>query len=117
MNLAWMLLLAGLGTNGGPPPDAGPSPDAGPPPWLPRVKRIDVSSEAEYGLRRAGEGYVYETLHFEARVGHDGVVHFTDRRASVSSSPFSFLAKGQKRQSGPAPEIGVRNPTASRRGP
>ena len=113
MNLVGFVLLAGLGADGGVVPDAGlPIP-----PWVPRTKRVDVSSEAEYGLRRAGEGYVYETPHFEARVGHDGVVHFTDRHGSISSFPFSSLAKGQKRQSTAAPEIGVRDPSASRRGP
>lgn len=111
MNLVGFVFLAALGADGG------IAPDAGIPLWVPRTKRIDVSSEAEYGLRRAGEGYVYDTPHFEARVGHDGVVHFTDHKGSASTFPFSFLAKGQDRPTSTVPDRSLRDPAAGRRAP
>jgi hypothetical protein len=113
VNLAWVLLLAGLGSDGG------ADRDAGPPAWLPQTKRIDLADEAAYGLRREGTGYAYESPHFEAKVARDGLVSFKDRHGSAALSifPFSLMKNAQTRRYGPAVGDTARDPTASRRAP
>ena len=102
MNPVCILLLAALA------PDAGVSRDAGPPSWVPKSKHIDLEKEAIYGLRRAGDGYVYDSPRFEARVARDGVVYFKDKHGFVSFPFFLFMEKGSRPQ-GPTLESMLRD--------
>lgn len=89
--------------------DARPNPDAGIPPWAPTLKPAHVEDAARYRLRRSGDGYVWENDKFEAHVARDGIVTFSDKRASASASAFSFrfAGTGQRRWERP----GVAKPT------
>jgi hypothetical protein len=82
--------------------------DAGAPSWLPRGQPVDVSDQVVYGLRRVGEGYVYDDPRFEARVARDGVVTFKDKRLSFRFPFFPFLDKGA-RPKGPTLESTLRD--------
>jgi hypothetical protein len=106
VNPACLLLLVGLGADGV------SHRDAGVPPWAPRVRPVDVSAEAEYRLRQVGEGYLYVSPRFEARVGRDGLVNFKDRRGSIT---FPFFDKVPLPR-GPTLESTVRDYLGKRRG-
>lgn len=95
-------------------PDAGAGRD-GPPPWLPRTQTLELYEAASYGLRRSGDGYVYASPNFEARVGRDGVVSFKAKRVKVGTvlSPFGDLA----RPKGPTLESTLRDRLGKRRRP
>ncbi len=78
-----LLLLVVLAAELGGGRDAGPGRDALSPAWLPTpvtAKPVHLSEQALYDLRRSGDGYVYDTPNFEARVARDGVVTFKDRK-------------------------------------
>ncbi len=115
MNLACLVLLAALGMDT--IRDAGAGRDAGPPPWVPRSKRIDLAEEAAYGLRRAGDGFVYETSRFEARVARDGVVSFRDKHGSLDILSIPFLFKPLPYRKGPTLESILRGHFDKRRRP
>ncbi|HEX7506100.1 MAG TPA: hypothetical protein VF550_04965 [Polyangia bacterium] len=109
---ALLLLLAA-------PPDASPGRDAGIPAWAPQL-RPDNTLEGSYGLRRWGEGYVYQDQKFEARVAPDGTVSFKDKHLNTSLfTPFSWIGKtrAQQRQQQPLPERTARDPVAYRHTP
>jgi hypothetical protein len=99
--------------------DAGVRLDAGLPRWLPTLRRADLEEGATYGLRRWGEGYVYDNPKFEARVARDGVVTFKDRHGSVGLSifPFNMLPKGPGRSQERAAPARIIDPSSTRRGP
>ncbi len=63
-------------------PDAGAGRDAGLPSWLPRMPAVGLREEAYYGLRRSGDGYVYESSTFVAHVARDGVATFSNKHMS-----------------------------------
>lgn len=115
--MAWLfhgllLLLAAA-------PDAGPGRDAGIPAWAPQVRPVD-RLEGSYGLRRWGNGYLYEDEKFEARVAPDGTVGFKDKRVGVSAfTPFSWIGKSraQQLQQQHLPERSTRDPVEYRRTP
>jgi hypothetical protein len=108
MNLTCLVVFAALGAS--PNPDAGAGRDAGPPPWLPRSKRVDLAEEAYYGLRRQGEGYVYESAQFEAQVARDGVVTFKDKHiSSLEFWPTAAAIKSAPRPKGPTLESTLRD--------
>jgi hypothetical protein len=99
--------------------DASPGRDAGIPLWAPQL-RPDNILEGSYGLRKWGEGYVYQDQKFEARVAPDGTVSFKDKH--VNTSPFassSWIGKtrAQQRQQQVLPERSGRDPEAYRRTP
>lgn len=102
----WLLAVSGAGGGGG--PDTQARRDAGPPAWVPRSRRVDLAEEAHYGLRRAGEGYVYDSPRFEARVARDGVVTFKDKRVSFSFWPIPSLLESGPRPRGPTLESMLR---------
>jgi hypothetical protein len=107
-----VLLLLGFGA------DAGSSRDAGVPPWLPKPKRIDISEEAFYGLVRSGDGFVYQSPRFEARVARDGVVLFKDKHLSAALSlPFLGFLDRASRPRGPTLESTLRDYFDKRRRP
>jgi hypothetical protein len=87
--------------------------DAGTPRWLPSTRPIDLS-ERTYNLRRAGEGYVYDDVRFEARIARDGVVTFKDKRGYVSVPTLPYLGKGPPPQ-GPTLEGVIRDYLRNRR--
>jgi hypothetical protein len=91
--------------------------DAGVPLWAPMLKPSQVEDAASYGLRRTGDGYVWEHSKFDARVGHDGIVHFKDKHGSVSVGVLGWISKlnGDKSKSSEPPAL--RDPAASRGGP
>jgi hypothetical protein len=100
-------------------PDAGPLRDAGIPPWAPQLRPIDTL-EGSYGLRKWGEGYVYEDDKFEARVAPDGTVGFKDKHAAASLfTPFSWIGKSRAQQlrQQHLPERSTRDPVEYRRTP
>ena len=109
---ALLLLLAAI-------PDASPGRDAGIPAWAPQL-RPDNTLEGSYGLRRWGEGYVYQDQKFEARVAPDGTVSFKDKHLNASLfTPFTWIGKtrAQQRQQQPLPERTARDPVAYRHTP
>jgi hypothetical protein len=77
---------------------------------------MDISDQAAYGLARSGESYTYETPHFQARVGRDGVVSFKDKHgsASVVFPLFSFIGTPPR---GPTLESTLRGYFDKRRRP
>ena len=114
--MAWLthgllLLLAAT-------PDAGPRRDASIPLWAPQL-RPDNSLEGSYGLRKWGEGYVYQDQKFEARVAPDGTVSFKDTHLNASLfTPFSWIGKTRAQQRQKAlPERPGRDPVAYRHTP
>jgi hypothetical protein len=111
----WFLVVA-LGSAAADGPDAGVGKDAGPPAWVPRSKRVDLAEEAYFGLRRRGDGYVYEAAQFVAHVARDGVVTFTDRRLSgVELWPFTSVGAQGARPKGPTLESTLRDYLGNRR--
>jgi hypothetical protein len=115
MNLTGLVVFAVLAAS--PNPDAGVGRDAGPPPWVPRSKRVDLVEEAYYGLRREGDGYVYESAQFEAHVARDGVVTFQDKRGSLTLWPLPSSFKSAPRPKGPTLESTLRDYFGKRRKP
>lgn len=113
MHAVFAVLIASLAA------DAGVRPDVGVPSWAPTLRRADLEDGATYGLRRWGEGYVYDSPKFEARVARDGVVTFKDRRGSVGLSifPFNMLPKAASRNEERYPTGRIVDPTTTRRGP
>ena len=115
--MAWLthgllLLLAAT-------PDAGPGRDAGIPRWAPQLRPAHIL-EGSYGLRRWGQGYLYQDQKFEARVAPDGTVSFKDRQVNTSPFvPFSWIGKtrAQQRQQQVLPERTGRDPEAYRHTP
>jgi hypothetical protein len=98
-------------------PDAGLLRDAGIPPWAPQLRPIDTL-EGSYGLRRWGDGYVYEDDKFEARVAPDGTASFKDKRGGASLfTPFSWIGKSRAQQRQQSPDRAARDPVAYRRTP
>jgi hypothetical protein len=113
----WGLVAALAGAPAG-GPDAGVARDARPPAWVPQSKRVDLAEEAYYGLRRQGDGYVYEGPQFVARVARDGVVTFQDRRLSVHDLwPISSVGKSAAGRPGPTLESTLRDYLGKRRRP
>jgi hypothetical protein len=113
MGACIVVLLASLAAETAVPPDAGV------PLWAPTLKRADLEDAATYGLRKSGEGYVYENPKFEARIARDGVVTFKDRHGSARLSlfPFNLLPKSATRKQGPAVPSRLGDPTANRHAP
>jgi hypothetical protein len=98
-------------------PDAGLHRDAGIPAWAPLLRPIDTL-EGSYGLRRWGEGYVYEDDKFEARVAPDGTVSFKDKRGGASLfTPFSWISKSRAQRQQQSPDRAARDPVAYRHTP
>jgi hypothetical protein len=115
MNLPCLVVFAVLGAS--PNPDGGVKHDAGPPPWVPRSKRVDLTEEAYYGLRREGDGYVYESAQFEAHVARDGVVSFRDKHGSLNLWPLPSSFTSAPRPKGPTLESTLRDHFDKRRRP
>jgi hypothetical protein len=105
-----LLLVLGLAS------DVGAGPDAGIPLWAPRL-RPDATLSGSYGMRKWGEGFLYEGPKFEARVAPDGTVSFKDRHLTEVEYPFSWVSKGRTKRPEPLPERTARDPSASRRAP
>lgn len=103
----WLAMAPGTGA-----PDAGARRD-GPPAWVPRTKPVDLHEEAWYGLRRSGDGYVYQSSSFDARVARDGVVTFKTRRAKFAS-PLAAFGQPASRK-GPTLESTLRKHLGKRR--
>jgi hypothetical protein len=99
-------------------PDAGPGRNAGIPLWAPQL-RPDNTLEGSYGLRKWGEGYMYQDQKFEARVAPDGTVSFKDKHLNASLfTPFSWIGKTRAQQRQQAlPERTGRDPVAYRHTP
>jgi hypothetical protein len=98
-------------------PDAGPSRDAGIPLWAPQVRPVDTL-EGSYGLRKWGEGYLYQDQKFEARVAPDGTVSFKDKHVNASMfTPFSWIGKTRAQQRQQMPDRFERDPAAYRQTP
>jgi hypothetical protein len=99
-------------------PDAGPGRDAGIPLWAPQL-RPDHTLEGSYGLRKWGEGYLYQDQKFEARVAPDGTVSFKEKHGDASLfTPFSWIARTRAQQRQRAlPERPGRDPVAYRQTP
>jgi hypothetical protein len=88
--------------------------DAGPPPWLPRSQPVDLADRGTYPLRPSGDGYVYVTPRFVARVARDGAVTFGDKHGSVGlSNPVSLSSLPRPR--GPTLESTLRDAFGKRR--
>ena len=115
MTSAGLALLVALGSGPAGNPDAGAGRDAGPPAWVPRGKRVDLAEEAYYGLRREGEGYVYEGDQFEAHVARDGVVTFKDKH--VSGIDWPLMLRPLPRDRGPTLQSTLRDYFGKRRRP
>jgi hypothetical protein len=111
--LAGWLLLAVPGAPGA-GRDAGANRDDGPPPWVPRSRPVDVTDQASYPLRRAGDGYSYDTPRFQARIARDGVVIFKDKRVSFSLAMPKAL-RDLPRPRGPTLESTLRDLRGKRR--
>jgi hypothetical protein len=88
--------------------------DAGPPPWLPRTQPVDLADQGTYPLRASGDGYVYVTPRFDARVARDGVVTFSEKHGSASLSSPTSLSK-LPRPRGPTLESTLRDALGKRR--
>jgi hypothetical protein len=115
MNLPCLVVFATLGAS--PSPDAGVQRDAGPPAWVPRNQRVDLTEAAYYGLRREGDGYVYESAQFEAHVARDGVVSFKDKHGSLNLWPLPSSFKSAPLPKGPTLESTLRDYFGKRRKP
>jgi hypothetical protein len=113
---AGVLLLIVLATPPGGGKDAGAHRDASPPPWLPGTRRGELHEEVHYGLRRSGDGFVYQSATFTAHVARDGVVTFQDKHADIAGLFFPFAAlRNLPRPKGPTLESTVRDHFDQRR--
>jgi hypothetical protein len=111
-----LMLFSLLAAEPGGGRDAGAARDGARPRWVPTAKPIHLSEEANYGLRRSGDGYVHESPTFEAHVARDGVVTFKDKRTSVAGLFFPIGAlKNLPRPKGPTLESTIRGHFDKRR--
>lgn len=88
--------------------------DAGVPAWLPQAQPVAVVDRGAYQLRPDGDGYLYDTPRFRARVARDGTVAFHDKRSSAGLSLPKPL-KDLPRPAGPTLEGTLRDLVGKRR--